>query len=376
VAAEKLPGGAGGRTGGLLDMFHVFHAGTEWTYNLTALRPANGVHEADRLRASFWNVIRKQSPFYKDTAFLFGIVPLQRLGSGIEEVEATHRLFHFTITKRKITWRQQRAIEFVFYHHPNARVIIHSEFDLGNKARLKVFQDAGYDLRLRHFRLENLLHGASQEVGINEETFQKVIILLQDPTRSFAYSHQSDFIRFSILYEEGGVYLDTDMYVLRPLPKAMNQHLGYQDDPVNGDEPVNGAILVFERRAAFLRRALIRAFTHYNPSFWTTVGPSLLTYLHRQDDSDHTIMPQRTFYPYRHQEVERCFERRDDVTSKHDSYTLHLNSRISSKMETRRGSHCHDLFSRYCLFCDELDDTKPQSFKRLVWRNGGWENLE
>jgi hypothetical protein len=63
---------------------------------------------------------------------------------------------------------------------------------------------------------------------------------------SEAYEHGkwafvSDYARFQILYEEGGVYLDTDVELIKPLDDILEQgpYMGFETDPAPG---VNGTV--------------------------------------------------------------------------------------------------------------------------------------
>ena len=121
VEANHLPGGGGGRTEGISDLFHLYHSdgkNVAWNFDLDHMGPNPGVHRQDRFRASFWNYIKSRSPMYANTARLFGLVPLQRLGKGVPTSGGAelHDIFHFIYTTppETLTWRVQRAIEAVF----------------------------------------------------------------------------------------------------------------------------------------------------------------------------------------------------------------------------------------------------------------------
>jgi hypothetical protein len=79
---------------------------------------------------------RDQGSHLADFAKIVGRVPLQRLGAGMLYPNV-HEVFHFVMGANDIQdWRSRRAVEAVFYFHPNAKVIVHlketSPLDLGN----------------------------------------------------------------------------------------------------------------------------------------------------------------------------------------------------------------------------------------------------
>ena len=102
-----------------------------------------------RLRATTWNVIRQNQALY-DAAHKFGLLPF----SPPDPPSSEQLLFHLVFTTSNTTnielikdagsmkgffnWRHWRSVESIFFHHPHARVIIHSntqlqsEFDVQN----------------------------------------------------------------------------------------------------------------------------------------------------------------------------------------------------------------------------------------------------
>ena len=86
----------------------------------------------------------------------------------------------------------------------------------------------------------------------------------------YYYSHLTDYIRFSLLFVFGGVYLDTDMILL----KAPN---GVYNVCMESPGYANGAFLSFEARHDFTRKCLDRFEEVYDRSVWGCVGPDLIT---------------------------------------------------------------------------------------------------
>lgn len=56
----------------------------KWHFDVDDMKPNPGVHVFDRYRASFLQLLKQRSLMYYDTANLFGMIPLQRVGKGIE----------------------------------------------------------------------------------------------------------------------------------------------------------------------------------------------------------------------------------------------------------------------------------------------------
>lgn len=206
VARGRLPGGRQqvGRVAGLLDIFHRVEpeSGQDWTFgNLSGIVPPNpGNHLADRYRASFWNRLKK-TEFYGDTARLYGMVPMQRLGQHNVVINIQNK-FHFILNKIDLSWQTKRAIEHVFFFHPNSQVYVHSN-DI-RPSDLEVFVESGYDLIVQEYDINNL----------KEDAFLRTSM----PVR-FA-DHQLS-LHFLLLWKFGGVYLSKNTMVVKEIPLSL-----------------------------------------------------------------------------------------------------------------------------------------------------------
>ena len=374
---DRLPGGKGGRTQGISNLFHTYlpENSKAWTFNLDAMPPNPGVHRQDRYRASFWNYIKRRLPkWYVDTAHLFGLVPLRRLGEGVPTPTGDiHDLFHFIFTTpaETLTWRVQRAIEAVFYHHPNARVIMHSRSLPVKGTRLDVLAETGYNFEVRPYNLNDLL--AESMVVAKQDKVDLLAVLDTRKTGEFWYSHETDLIRLLIMEKYGGVYLDTDVHVVKPFPRSLQNVLAYQNKltakrvlKLAFAKSLNGAVMVFEKRNAFLNEliteAMNRLIRNYVPNDWGIVGPNMLSdtwRIHEKQNPGNLkvqILANDAFYPYNFGNAKSCFT----GSSSHSpiteaTYAVHLNTKVTSEFQaTRPGSDCDMMFHSFCIFCDEI----------------------
>lgn len=83
--------------------------------------------------------------------------------------------------------------------------------------------------------------------------------------------HLADAARLALLYKFGGIYLDTDIIVLRHLTEFKNS-VGFQDEDF-----VNNALLIFDKNHPFIRFVMEQAATYYNRRLANALGPRLLT---------------------------------------------------------------------------------------------------
>jgi len=365
VATKDLPGGGGGRIEGLIELFHVLNPNDEnFEFDWKNPPPNPGNHAADRYRASFWSLFKSRTDLYEQSARLFGVIPLRRLGKGISATDYDiHGLFHQIVTTppESVTWRMLRTVESIFYHHPNAKVIIHSP-SLSNKENpYNKLVEAGYDLEIRDADLEKLLN----HVKIDGTLMQKFLKTLNRNRKGiYWYSHFSDLLRFLVMYLYGGVYLDTDFIVIRPFEKdRLRNHFGFEDwENIKS----NCAALIFEKRNAFMYAAIEEFVKSYKPSCWECNGPELLRRLSSRQNLQGTfeIANFKAFYPYAWYEAENCFRNPIGSIDLSSTFAVHLNTRITRNVnQLTAGTVCEQLYNQYCIFCE--DDHISAS----VWRN-------
>ena len=322
-------------------------------------------HQLDRHRADLLKVILNKNPYYRDAASIFGIIPLRRFGAVStlkdKEISNFHSMFHFILSTpiESINWRINMAIECVFYHHPNAKVIVHTHYNLQQKGFQK-FRDAGYDLVETQYDFISTMKKVAKKIA--DDTKDNSFIPLVDSFTSessiqgkragkYWYSHQTDFIRLCALYLYGGVYLDTDMYVIKPLPLTLKNTVGYEDSYGT----INGAIMIFDRKASFIRTAMRYALEHYSRGTWGCVGPVLLSKLYKEPY--YNKQKKEAFYPYAFQETPQCFEKEGEKLLDprfEKTYSIHLNTKVTHNITMlKKGTVCADLMTSFCIFCDE-----------------------
>jgi mannosyltransferase OCH1-like enzyme len=126
---------------------------------------------------------------------------------------------------------------------------------------------------------------------------------------------QADLVRIEVLYRDGGVYVDADVQLLRPLDSllTLDAFAGWEDgtwlcNAVMGSTPEHPALLAaLERMEWWLTNAA-------PPS-----GPRALTEAWQGRD-DVTLLPTPVFYPYRYDEPHRAGE---DFTLNLDTIAVH-----------------------------------------------------
>jgi mannosyltransferase OCH1-like enzyme len=101
----------------------------------------------------------------------------------------------------------------------------------------------------------------------------------------------SDYARLKILYEQGGVYLDTDMYLLRDLTPLFTggSFIGREDQIY-----ISAGIIGMPARDAFIGDVLQR----YDNITERITIPKVLTEVYNSKQYDITVFEPEVFYPY------------------------------------------------------------------------------
>lgn len=313
--SDWLPGGAQrvGRVEGLLDIFHRVQRGIEgknWTFgNLADDVPhSDGVHLADRYRASFWNRLKK-THYYQDTGRLFGMIPMQRLGrknvdKGVQE------LFHFVLESRSdLSWRTKRAIEHVLYFHPNSRVIVHS--NQITAIDLEIFVETGYNLVVQPYGLDSLLKEEDLPYNVRNDDLIKVSLPLL------------------LLRKYGGVYVSKNTFLLKTIPADFEEGLVLQE---NG----NPSIAFFDRDSKdvvgslkSIRSAGLKASYRLG---WSVPALSDVETMKCVEDTEWSL---------------------PDDWRETIAVSLHPSSFASNKT-IKVDTECYRFVEKLCIFCDEI----------------------
>ena len=274
------------------------------------------------------------------------------------QIQRQRILFHyiFTTSADTVTWRFLKSVEAVFFHHPNAQVIIHSQTIPQNDITFAKFKEAKYDLLVKNYTFEDLLQSSKFVNQTEIETFVNVLSVRRK--NKFWYSHETDLIRLLLLEQFGGVYLDTDMHLIKPLDNFTNI-LGFQG---RGNDKVNGAVMKFDQHNRFIQESLEDAISiaahSYDKRLWEIFGPQLLTRHWNELKNETDIIravDMNTFYPYGIYRTKQCFyvPKEESNPIKDNTFAVHLNTGLTKEYNyTVVGSVCDEIFKKNCIFCE------------------------
>lgn len=110
----------------------------------------------------------------------------------------------------------------------------------------------------------------------NEENFDvNIIPYTKDAYKAGKYAFVSDFARFWIIYNYGGVYFDTDVEVIRPMDDILERgpYMGFERDPKKNVDGLVNPGLGF---AADKGNTIIKKIIDYYETLAFTVNPETL----------------------------------------------------------------------------------------------------
>jgi hypothetical protein len=184
-------------------------------------------------------------------------------------------LFHFIYSGNWSNFypSYSRAVESVLYHHPRAKVRIHTQ-NVKENVSIPLLEPLfkTFDLEIEHYDLAEELELLKNH--LNATLVQTFIERL--PTWMYTSKHRennkSNIYRLLLLLTRGGIYLDLDCIFLKPMHDLGDNVIGKENTG-----QVNTAVLKFQKGSIYLKLALERMFKDFRPNKWSYNGPLLLT---------------------------------------------------------------------------------------------------
>lgn len=151
--------------------------------------------------------------------------------------------------------------------------------------------------------------------------------------------HLSDFLRYAVLWNRGGVYLDTDVIVLKSLSGLGNSAL-YEDDGV-----VANGILFFDKQHPVLDALMQMCSKDYDPKVWSSCGPLLMSKLLKDKllSANMNFLEKTTFLAVPYRSWRSFFESNQTewvMRTTNGSYGVHFWNKLSERRRVTPGSGC------------------------------------
>lgn len=184
----------------------------------------------------------------------------------------------------------------------------------------------------------------------NEENSPMQIPFVQQAYSSKKYAFVSDYVRFWALFNEGGIYLDTDMFVIKSFNDLINNSVffGWENDKKNA---IGCCVVGSERLNRFTKNILEKyeTLSFHVDLIPVLVIPGIVSKCYSEYNLKHeiTIYPFEYFYPF-------PYEEKENVTSF-----------MQYKTESTYAIHLWNV--SWGTFKDKLRD-KILYYLRIVWR--------
>ncbi|KAK1420083.1 hypothetical protein QVD17_21402 [Tagetes erecta] len=178
----------------------------------------------------------------------------------------------------------------------------------------------------------------------------------------------SNLIRLCLLYKFGGVYLDTDVLVLKSFSKLKNS-IGAQTLDLESKKwsRLNNAVMVFDKMHPLVYKFIEEYALTFNGNKWGHNGPYLvsrvISRLEGRPGYNFTVLPPMAFYPVNWNRVRNLFRGAKNETDvkwlrgklrqiRSQSYGVHLWNKQSRKLSIEEGSIVGKILSKHCVFCN------------------------
>ncbi|KAL5731403.1 lactosylceramide 4-alpha-galactosyltransferase [Ranunculus cassubicifolius] len=255
------------------------------------------------------------------------------------------------------TVRHQRGLESLLYHHRDACVVVFSEtIELDF---LKNFVNDGFKVAVAMPNLDELLKDTPTEIFAS--------VWFEWRKTKFYPVHYSELVRLAALYKYGGIYLDSDVIVLKPL-SSLDNSVGLEDEPAK--KFLNGAVMAFNKHSPFILECLKEFYSTYDDSLLRWNGAELLTraikrFPTQENNSELNIQLSPIFFPISQQDITRYFSAPADETERSNqhilllrildqSYAFHFWNGLTSSIIPEPDSLVAKLLNHHCIHCTDV----------------------
>ncbi|MBA0724144.1 hypothetical protein Golax_020852 [Gossypium laxum] len=264
-----------------------------------------------------------------------------------------------------LSHRELLVIESVFKSNPKACLVIVStslDSPKGN-AVLKPFLNMGFNLITVSPDFDSIFKHTYAETWFNRLKTGNI-----NPGEVSLGQNLSNLLRLVLLYKYGGVYIDTDVIVLKSFNNLSNV-IGAQSMNIETKtwSRLNNAVLVFDKHHPLLYKFIQEFALTFDGNKWGHNGPYLVSRVvgrvTNRPGFNFTVLPPPAFYPVDWSRIRSLFRgpnnriqsdwlRRKLEQIRRQSYAVHLWNRQSKDVRVEEGSIVHHIISDCCIFCN------------------------
>lgn len=261
--------------------------------------------------------------------------------------------------------REFFTIESLFKSHPDACLVMVSN-SLASKRGDLVFRpilEKGFQVISLKPDFDYIFKNTPAEIWFSRLKKGNV-----DPGFIPLGQNLSNLLRLSLLYKFGGIYLDTDVIVLKNLSGLRNT-IGAQamDSETKNWTRLNNAILIFDKNHPLVWKFIQEFALTFNGNKWGHNGPYLVSRVAARVNGrpgfNFTVLPPSAFYPVNWSRIRSLFRR--PTTGVHsrwvskklefirrESFALHLWNRQSKLLRIEERSIIDHIMVDCCIFCN------------------------
>jgi len=295
---------------------------------------------------------------------------LKRFSTRVREFFGNHgckvRFFMTWISSLKSFGdREFFAVESLFRSHPDACLVIVSnsmDSESGSLV-LKPFLDKRFKLIAIKPDFDYLFKDTHAEKWFKGLKKGNV-----SPGEVSLGQNMSNLLRLALLYKFGGIYMDTDVIVLKRFTKLRNV-IGAQtiDLETRNWSRLNNAVLIFDKKHPLLFKFIEEFALTFDGNKWGHNGPYLVSRVvsrvNGRPEFNFTVLPPPAFYPVDWSRIRSFFRGpRDKVHStwlhkkleqiKSESFAVHLWNKQSREIKVESGSIINYIMLDCCVFCN------------------------
>ncbi|KAL6992064.1 lactosylceramide 4-alpha-galactosyltransferase [Sarracenia purpurea var. burkii] len=176
---------------------------------------------------------------------------------------------------------------------------------------------------------------------------------------------------FVVSFRYGGLYLDCDIIVLKPL-SSLNNTVGLEDRLAGSSQ--NGAVMLFRKHSPFILDCLTEFYSTYDDTRLLWNGAALLTRVARNFLRDNNtydnpmelkVQPSFIFFPISRNKITRYFyapvskterAQEDELFKKmlNESFTFHFWNSLTSALVPESESLAARLINHHCIRCFDV----------------------
>ncbi|GFZ03082.1 alpha 1,4-glycosyltransferase family protein [Actinidia rufa] len=259
--------------------------------------------------------------------------------------------------------RELLAVESLFRSHPHGcLIIVSNSMDSSRGVEiLRPFLDKGFHVNSISPDFDYLLKHTVAESWFNRLRKGDV-----DPGEVSLGQNLSNLLRLALLYKFGGVYIDTDVILLKSLSKLRNVIGAQTIDLETGNwSRLNNAVMVFDKGHPLLYKFIEEFALTFDGNKWGHNGPYLVSRVvsrvKGRPGFDFDVLSPMAFYPVDWSRISGLFWGPRNETHlkwlsgklnhiRSQSYAVHLWNRQSRKIDIEQGSIIDHLIYPILVF--------------------------